>query len=261
MINTYPLVTIITPTYHSEYTISETINSVLEQSLTNWEMIIVDDYSSDFTVDVVQSYVDQDSRIKLIKLPEHSGAAVARNKAIRAAKGRYIAFLDSDDFWVPEKLEKQLAFMEKTGCPFSFAAYDKINKYGEVIGHVDVPACITYHSLLKTCVIGCLTAVYDTEYFGKVEMPLIRKRQDFGLWLKLLKKTDYACGIQESLGLYRVRADAISANKLKTSTYTWRLYRDIENLSFLRACYYFSHYAIRGFLRTKLPRLARVLGV
>lgn len=224
-------------------------------------MIIVDDCSSDNSVEVIQSFADQDPRIKLIQLAENSGAAVARNTAIEAAKGRYIAFLDSDDAWLPNKLEKQIAFMQENNYPFTYAAYDKVNESDEIFGHVGVPDKVTYSDLLKSCSIGCLTAMYDTEFFGKVYMPLIRKRQDLGLWLKLLKKTKYAYGLNETLGFYKVRKDSISSNKKSAALFTWRLYRDIEKLSLPKASYYFSHYAVRGLLRTKYPGVARALGI
>lgn len=256
-----PLVSIITPSYNSALLIVPTIKSVISQSIGNWEMIIVDDCSCDNSVEVIRSFADQDPRIKLIQLAENSGAAVARNTAIEAAKGRYIAFLDSDDAWLPNKLEKQVAFMQENSYPFTFAAYDKVNESDEIFGHVGVPDKVTYSDLLKSCSIGCLTAMYDTEFFGKVYMPLIRKRQDLGLWLKLLKKTKYAYGLNETLGFYKVRKDSISANKKSAALFTWRLYRDIEKLSLPKASYYFSHYAVRGLLRTKYPGVARFLGI
>src|SRR5690554_4163648 len=256
-----PLVSIISPSYNSSSYITNTIDSVLSQTNNNWEMLIIDDCSTDNSVEVIQSFIDKDPRIKLIQLTENSGAAVARNKGIEAAKGRYIAFLDSDDAWSPDKLEKQLAFMQANDYPFTFAAYDKVNEAGKVFGHVGVPDKVTYSDLLKSCSIGCLTAMYDTQFFGKVYMPLIRKRQDLGLWLKLLKKTKYAYGLNETLGFYKVRKDSISANKKIAALFTWRLYRDIEKLSLPKASYYFSHYAVRGLLRTKAPGLARMLGV
>jgi glycosyltransferase involved in cell wall biosynthesis len=254
-------VSIITPSHNCSAFISETIQSVLNQSFSDWEMIIVDDCSTDNSVEVIQSFVELDSRIKLIQLSENSGAAVARNRAIEAAQGRYIAFLDSDDLWLPYKLEKQLAFMQSNDYPFSYAAYDKIDENGQVFGHIGVPEKVCYSDLLKMCSIGCLTAMYDTAYFGKVYMPLIRKRQDLGLWLRLLKRTDYAYGLNETLAQYRVRTDSISANKANAAKFTWRLYRDVEGLNLFKASYYFSHYAVRGLLRTKAPGLARFLGV
>ena len=254
-------ISIITPSYNSSGFISNTIGSVIDQAVSNWELIIVDDCSTDNSVEVIQGFVDKDPRIKLIQLTENSGAAVARNKGIEAAKGRYIAFLDSDDAWSPDKLAKQLAFMQANDYPFTFAAYDKVDEAGKVFGHVGVPDKVTYSDLLKSCSIGCLTAMYDTEFFGKVYMPLIRKRQDLGLWLKLLKKTKYAYGLNETLGFYKVRKDSISANKKSAALFTWRLYRDIEKLSLPKASYYFSHYAVRGLLRTKYPGVARFLGI
>ena len=254
-------ISIITPSHNCSSFIGETIHSVLKQSFPDWEMIIVDDCSTDNSVEVVKSFVKQDSRIKLIQLFENSGSAVARNLAIDAAQGRYIAFLDSDDLWLSDKLEKQLFFMQENEYPFTFSAYDKIDVNGLVFGHVGVPDIVSYSDLLKMPSIGCLTAIYDRRYFGKVYMPLIRKRQDLGLWLSLLKKTEYAYGLNETLAQYRVRNNSISANKADAAKFTWRLYREVEGLNFLKASFYFSSYAVRGFLRTKVPGLAKYLGV
>jgi glycosyltransferase involved in cell wall biosynthesis len=256
-----PTVSIITPLHNAEKFIADTISSVIAQTYQDWELIIVDDVSDDESVTLVESAVEKDSRITLIRLSKNSGAALARNTAIKVANGRYIAFLDSDDLWLPQKLETQLAFMRENGYAFTFTAYERIDEEGKSLGSVGVPEKVSYRQMLKTSVIGCLTAMYDTAYFGKVYMPLIRKRQDYGLWLKLLKQTEFAYGIQQPLGLYRIRRDSISSNKLNTSTYNWRLYRDIEKLPFLASCYYFSHYAVRGLLRSKFPRLAKSLGV
>lgn len=256
-----PSVSIITPLYNCFEYLEKTLQSVLDQTFQDWELIMVDDCSTDGSFEIAKAFAKQDERINILQLRENSGAAVARNKGTEAAKGRYIAFLDSDDVWLPHKLETQIAFMQANDYPFTFAAYDKVNEAGKVFGHVGVPDKVTYSDLLKSCSIGCLTAMYDTEFFGKVYMPLIRKRQDLGLWLRLLKKTKYAYGLNETLGLYKVRSDSISANKKSAALFTWRLYRDIEKLSLLKASYYFSHYAIRGVLRTKFPRIARALGV
>lgn len=256
-----PSVSIVTPSYRSESFVADTIRSVQSQSVTDWEMIVVDDCSMDHSVDVVQAFVEQDSRIKLIQLAENSGAAVARNVAIEEARGRYIAFLDSDDVWLPTKLEKQLGFMRANGHAFTYSAYVKVDEFGVIFGRVGVPAKVCYTDLLKVSSIGCLTAMYDTEFFGKVYMPLIRKRQDLGLWLRLLGKTKYAFGLNEALAQYRVRANSISGNKVDAAKFTWRLYRDVEGLNLAKAGYYFSHYAARGLLRTKAPSLARFLGI
>lgn len=256
-----PTVSIITPLHNAEAFVAETISSVLAQSYQDWELIIVDDVSGDQSVDIVERFLEQDARIKLIRLTENSGAAVARNTGIEAARGRYIAFLDSDDLWLPEKLSTQLAFMQTHGHAFSFSAYERIDEHGKSLGEVGVPEKVNYRQMLKTSVIGCLTAMYDTHFFGKVYMPLIRKRQDYGLWLKLLRQVDFAYGIQQPLARYRIRRNSISSNKLNTATYNWRLYREVEKLSLFASCYYFSQYAIRGILRMKFPSLARKLKV
>ena len=191
------IVSVVTPTYNSSNFIVDTIKSVISQTYTDWELIIVDDCSLDDTLEIVQSYIVKDSRIQLIQLPQNSGASVARNAAIKASKGRYISFLDSDDLWLPDKLEKQLAFMRSNYFAFTYTAYDKINVDSQKFGEIGIPDKVSYNDLLKVCSIGCLTVIYDTKYFGKVYMPSIRKRQDLGLWLKLLKKTKYAYGLSE----------------------------------------------------------------
>lgn len=176
---------------------------------------------------------------------------------ISAARGRYIAFLDSDDQWLPNKLETQLRFMKDNDVAFSYGAYEKINETGEVVGTVGVPDRVAYKDILKVCSIGCLTAMYDTERLGKVYMPLIRKRQDLGLWLRILKKESYAYGMQQVLGQYRLRQDSISANKLSAAKYMWKLYREVEALGIIPSSYYFIHYAVNGVLRTKFPKAAK----
>jgi len=256
-----PALTVVTPSYNVSTFIIKTINSVISQENVDWELIIVDDCSTDNSVEIINSFVEQDSRIKLIQLSENSGAAVARNTAIEAAQGRYIAFLDSDDIWLSNKLEQQINYMQSNEIAFSYSAYEKIDEVGRVIGNVGVPDKLGYTDLLKVCSVGCLTAIYDTRMLGKVYMPLIRKRQDLGLWLRILKKIPYAYATPGVLAQYRVRDDSISANKKVAAQYTWKLYREVEGLNFLRASYYFTHYAVNGVLRTKLPKLAKLLGV
>jgi len=244
------LVSIITPLYNSKEFIVETIKSVLLQTYQNWEMIIVDDVSSDNSCEIVDTFSEEDNRIKLVKLDVNSGAAAARNKAIQMANGKYIAFLDSDDLWHPNKLDKQISFMEKNKLPFTFTSYQKINEEGSnFLGRGSAPNRVNYRNLLKTNVIGCLTAIYDTESFEKVLMPSIRKRQDFGLWLKLLKRTEYAYGLDENLATYRVRTNSISSNKLNTMSSIWYLYRKVEELSVSESIYYCLHYSVKGVFR------------
>ena len=254
-------VTVVMPAFNSVLFISASINSVLSQTYQDWELIIVDDFSVDNSSEIVQSFMLLDPRIQFIPLVKNVGAAEARNIAIKAAKTRYIAFLDSDDVWLPYKLEKQLAFMEVNNYPFSYSSYDKIDEHGQVIEHVGVPDKVSYTDLLKTNSIGCLTAIYDADYFGKVYMPTNTKREDFATWLQLLKRVEYAHGLNETLAQYRVYSNQSSAKKMNMAAENWRLYRQIEELNLLKASYYFLHYIVKGLLRTKAPRLAKILGV
>ena len=255
------LVSIITPLYNCSTFLESTIRSIIAQSYIDWELVLVDDCSQDNSLDIANDYVAQDSRIKLIKLTKNSGAAVARNIAIEEASGRFIAFLDSDDLWHPQKLEKQINFMLENNYAFSYTAYEKINEEGKVFEYVGAPHQLSYKQLLKTNEIGCLTVIYDTKHLGKVYMPTETKREDYATWLSILKKTDYAYGMPEILGQYRVYANQSSAKKGKMAKENWKLYRNIENLSVIKSVYYFGHYAIRGVLRTKFPKLARMLGI
>src|SRR5690606_16856600 len=248
-------VSIITPLFNCSPYIEDTVMSVISQGYSDWEMIMVDDCSEDDSLEVAMRYSLLDSRVKVISLDRNCGAAVARNKAIEAATGRFIAFLDSDDQWLPNKLEVQLEYMIKNDVAFSFSAYEKVDSHNRgLVGTVEVPSKVDYNDLLKVCSIGCLTAMYDVDKLGKVYMPIIRKRQDLGLWLKILKKERYAFGNPEVLGRYRLASYSISANKFSAARYSWKLYRDVEQLGFFRAIYYFSFYAVNGVLRSGFPR-------
>ncbi|HEO98691.1 MAG: glycosyltransferase family 2 protein [Campylobacterales bacterium] len=245
-------VTIVTPSYNSEKFIAQTIESVLNQTYREWEMIIVDDKSTDNTVELIEPYAQKDKRIKYIVLEENSGPAVARNRAIEEAQGRYIAFLDADDLWMPQKLEKQITFMQRENIALSYTGYYRFEQSTDQIkDEITVPLKVDYHELLKQNIIGCLTAVYDTKIVGKVTMPLIRKRQDFGLWLKILKEVPYAYAINEPLAYYRIHNDSISSNKIISSQYNWKLYREVEKLPWYKALYYFAWYTYRSLLKYK----------
>ncbi|MEO1488082.1 MAG: glycosyltransferase family 2 protein [Pseudomonadota bacterium] len=246
-----PLVSIITPTYNSHQYIGETIASVVAQDYANWEHIIVDDASSDATTSIVEEWAARDPRIKLVKLKSNAGAAVARNTAIDLAKGRFIAFLDADDLWLPHKLSTQIAYMLRTGAAFTYASFRLIDGEGAALGEVRVPASATYHSLLRNNVVGCLTAVYDVQQLGKVMMPLIRKRQDLGLWLRLTKRVEKAEGVEEILAQYRLHEGSMSHNKLNAAKYTWDLYYKVEQLPLPKALYYFAFYAINGLVKSR----------
>ena len=244
-------VTIIMPSYDSEKFIIESIESVLAQTYSNWELIIVDDCSPDDSNKIITKYVDSDGRIKLIKLQKNSGPAVARNTAIEAASGRYIAFLDSDDVWLPNKLETQINFMHDNDLAFTYSSYRLVGEDNEHLGVFITKDKISYFDILKTCSVGCLTAIYDTKKIGKQYMPLILKRQDYGLWLKILKLIGETKGISEPLATYRIRKNSVSSNKVKAAKYQWKIYRDIEKLSFLKSLYYFVFYAYNGVTKYK----------
>lgn len=237
-----PLVSVITPTYNAVRFIRETIDSVQRQTYPHWELILIDDASRDETVALIQEEMS-DSRIRLIVLPKNSGAAVARNTGIAAAKGKYLAFLDSDDLWLPQKLEKQVAFMQQNDAAFSFTRYRIIEENGTQTPFVvPIPKQIDYHGLLKNTIIGCLTVMLDREKLGAVQMPNIRTRQDTALWLQILRQGHVAYGIQEELSHYRKVEGSISSNKWKAARNTWRLYREIEKLNLVRAAWCFIHY-------------------
>lgn len=261
MTNSKVLVSIITPVYNSEKFLKSTILSVINQSVSDWEMIAVDDYSSDNSVNILKELSGSESRLKLVSLPKNCGVANARNVAIEKAVGRYIAFLDSDDVWYSDKLEKQLKFMQINDLSFSYTAYDKIDINGDIVGFVGVPNKLNYHDLLKTCYIGCLTAMYDTDKIGKFLMPNGTKREDYATWLNIIKEVNYAYGINESLAQYRVYSFQGSSKKLSMAKENFLLYRNFENLNLFSACYYFLNYALRGFLRTRFPFLSCFIGV
>lgn len=234
-----PDVSVIMASYNSALFLEEAVGSVLGQSFQNWELIISDDASDDDTVAIARRFSAQDSRIRLMTSDVNQGAAVTRNKAIEAAKGRFIAFLDSDDVWLPEKLERQIPFMKENGFALTHTGYRKISESGQDLQRdVVSPDALSYEMLLKSNAIGCLTAVYDSKILGKIYMPLIRKRQDYGLWLSILRQGHMAYSLPDILALYRVRTGSISSNKIEMLHYNWRLYRNIERLPVHKAAYY-----------------------
>ena len=242
-----PLVSIIMPAYNSEKYITKSIESVLAQTYKNWELLITDDRSSDNTQHIVEQYCGIDVRVRLFVNKENGGAGVARNNSIMHAKGRYIAFLDSDDLWNATKLEKQITYMLEHEYALTYTSYQKFT--GDTyLGVVTPPLSTSYSKLLSSNVIGCLTAIYDTKIVGKQFMPLIRKRQDMGLWLQILKVIPEAYCLPDVLAYYRVDS-GMTQNKLKILKWQWRFYRDVVNLSFFSAAYRFFIYSIKGFLK------------
>ncbi len=234
------LVSVIMPTYNCGKYIADSLDSVLRQTVDDWEIRIVDDCSTDDTAEVVRPYLERYPNIHFARLPRNGGPAAARTEAIRQAEGKFCAFLDSDDLWTPDKLEKQLAYMKKTGAAFSCAAYRQMDTDGNDLATVVVPPEKTdYGKCIRLSnPIGNLTAVYDQEALGKFAVPPIRKRNDFALWLQILKKTPYCYGMDEVLGVYRVgRSESVSHNKLAQATYHWQLYHQIEGHSLLRSAF------------------------
>ena len=241
------LISIITPTYNCGKFIEETIQSVLNQTYTNWEMIIVDDCSTDNTKEVVEKYVKIDSRIKYFLLENNSGAAVSRTKAMELANGNYIAFLDSDDLWLPNKLEAQLKFMKENNYLFTCTDYEQIDENGNSLNRVIKTKFKTdYNGVLLTCPVGNSTVMYNVDKLGKFAVPNIRKRNDDALWLQILKKEKYIYGMNEVLMKYRIRSNSISSNKLELVKYHWKLYREIEHLSIIRSTFHICYW---GFLK------------
>ncbi|NJP39566.1 glycosyltransferase family 2 protein [Oscillospiraceae bacterium HV4-5-C5C] len=241
------IVSVITPTYNCAGFIGQTIESVQAQDYPYWEMIIVDDCSTDQTKDIVARYCQADPRIRYYCLDHNSGAARARTEAMELAQGDYMAFLDSDDLWTPDKLSRQLAFMQKTGAAFSCTAYEQIEEDGRKNGKIirALPRC-NYNRLLLDCPVGNSTVMYDVKAMGKFEVPDIRKRNDDALWLQMLKKEPYIYGMTDVLMLYRLRSGSISSNKWKLVRYHWQLYREIEHLSVPRSLFHIGYW---GFLK------------
>lgn len=232
------LVSIIIPLYNSEKYIEETIKSVLDQTYKNWEMLIIDDCSTDNGAEIVKKYQD-DKRIKYFKLDINSGAAVCRNKGIELSNGEYIAFLDSDDLWKKEKLEKQIRFMKENNYSISFTEYEEIDENGNKLNILikSPRKPVTYRRYLLTNPIGCLTGMYNVKKLGKVYMPLMRNREDTGFWLNILKK-EKAYSLNENLAFYRIRKNSLSFNKYKLIKFHWNLYRKVEKLSVIESLFY-----------------------
>lgn len=243
------LVSIIMPNYNGEKYLKETIDSVIAQSYENWELIFVDDCSTDGSTQLVESYTDE--RIQVLKNQTNLGAAKSRNKGINLAKGKWIAFLDSDDVWDKDKLSKHIAYMIKKQVEFSCTNYLVVDEQNNPITEF----CPTkdeygYDDILKHCYIGCSTVIYDSDKLGKVYMPENAvKREDFACWLSILKTGKKVVCMHESLTTYRLRKGSVSSNKIGLIKYQWRVFRQVEKLSLVRSVYYMAHWAIKGILK------------
>lgn len=235
------LVSVIMPAYNSKEFINETIDSIINQTYENWELIIVDDYSTDNTIEIIQNYMANDSRIFLFEQEKNMGTAVARNTAVSKAKGEYLAFIDSDDLWKKEKLAKQLEFMRANNYTFTSTSYEEVDERGKPTGNIIYShKVLDYNGLLKYNQ-GNSTIIYNANQLGKFYIPDIRKRNDFVMWLQVIKKTKYIYGMKEALTQYRVREGSLSSNKLDLVKYQWKVYREIENLSLVKSVYLLAH--------------------
>lgn len=226
------LVSVIMPSYNASRYIGASIDSVLAQTYKNLELLITDDHSTDpETLELLKDYAEKDPRVRIFLMPENNGAGFARNNSIKEARGRYIAFCDSDDRWFPDKLEKQVNYMQKHQCCLCFSSYLVCGPDDEHKGIVIAPSKLTFSELKHDNKIGCLTAIYDTTEYGKFFMPTIRKRQDWALFLTILKKCKVAYGMVEPLAHYRKNPEGISAKKLKLISYNAKVYQYVFGYS------------------------------
>lgn len=248
-----PVVSIVTPVYNVEKFIEETMDSVRAQSFEDWELLLVEDGSKDQTVSVILDYLERtgDGRIRMVRMEQNGGAARARNRGVLEARGRYVAYLDADDLWEPEKLEKQIRFMEERDAAFSFTGYEFADENGKGLGKiVKVPETIDYKEALKNTTIFTSTVMFDLEKLSKdeLEMPMI-KSEDTALWWSILRKGTIAHGLNENLVRYRRAGKSLSSNKLEAVRRIWNLYRKAEGMSIPASAYHFCFWAVRAVKR------------
>ena len=244
-------VSIIVPMYNAEKFIGKTIESVLSQTYENWEMLIMNDVSTDNSLAVVNEYAKKDDRIKVLNTEKNMGVVKGRNHLIDLANGKFIAFLDADDYWHSQKLEKQIQFMKEKNAGISCTEYTRVKENGEKINEVVIKSEISYTDMLKNNYLGCLTVMYDVEKVGKRYFKELEKNEDYVLWLEIVKDVKTIFGLKENLAYYRVLDNSRSSNKVKTAKVRWEIYQKVEKLPFLKSVYYFLHYAIRAVLKSK----------
>jgi teichuronic acid biosynthesis glycosyltransferase TuaG len=250
VVNRSDCVSIITPAYRAAGTLDETIRSVLAQGHADWEMLIAEDCGPDETRDLVRGWASRDPRIRLIELDRNGGPAAARNAALREARGRWIAFLDSDDLWLPEKLERQLAFhRSRPGLKLSFTGFRRISADGSQTGrYIAVPAALDYRALLGNTAIATSTVIVDRAETGDFGMKKTYY-DDFACWLALLKPGGIAAGLDEDLMRYRVMDASVSRDKGNSAKQVWLAYREVERLGPVASAWYFTQYATRAWLK------------
>ncbi len=244
------LVSIITPAWGTESVIADTIESVIGQTYKNWELLIADDCSPDNLAAIVKQYAEKDPRVKYLRMPKNGGPANARNLSLNAANGRYIAFLDSDDLWMPEKLEKQLAFMNKNNYSFTYTAYQRFKMSGEKYPFINqVPEKITYSGLLKNTCISTLTVMLDKSKISGIHMTPGWGYDDYVLWLEILKTGVTAHGLNENLALYRVMEKSVSSNKPRALKWVWNIYRQHQKINPLLSAFYITNFSLNAFMK------------
>lgn len=240
-----PLISIVTPVYNAELFLTDTVATVQAQTYQNWELILVDDCSTDESPSIIQKIAKKDKRIRLVSMSKNGGAAIARNKGIDEAKGRYLAFLDADDIWESTKLQKQLSFMQENNHPFTFTSYEFADENGKANGKVvNVPKSITYNQSLKNHIIWTSTVMIDLEKVAKdvAHMPNVRRGQDTATWWKILRTVGKGYGLQEVLSYYRRTNASLSSNKFKAMKRTWYLFSKVEKLGLPKSIYNFCWY-------------------
>lgn len=244
-------VSIIIPVHNAEKFIGKTIESVLNQTYKNWEMLIFNDKSKDNSLKIIKKYSEKDERIKVVDSKENVGVVAARNKLIEIATGEFIAFLDADDYWKQNKLEKQIKFMRKNNALISCTEYTRVTEDEKEINDIIIKEIITYEDMLKNNYLGCLTVIYNANKLGKRYFKERKKNEDYVLWLEIVKETKIIFGLKKNLAFYRVLNNSRSSNKIKVAKDRWEVYRKIERLSLLKSIYYFLQYVIRALKKTK----------
>jgi glycosyltransferase involved in cell wall biosynthesis len=230
------MVSIIVPVYNCEKFIEECIQSVLNQTFKDWELILIDDFSSDSSRSIINEYINLDPRVKAYYFHENVGAGITRNKGIEISKGRFIAFLDSDDYWHKDKLKIQIDFMIQNNIEFSYTNFFELDKKDRVSKVILQPKSVNYYTLLFNNYIKTLTAIYDTKRIGKVYMPSYRKRQDWGLWFNILGKTNKAYCFSQPLAYYRTSNSSLSKNKFLLLKENFNFYKIFHKKNFLASC-------------------------
>ncbi len=261
-----PLVSIIIPNYNGEKFLEECLNSVLNQTYSHWEALVVDDGSQDNSPQIIRKFAEKDKRFLPVFLKENQGVAYARNAAMKKARGKYIAFIDADDVWLEEKLSLQISFMEENKLDLCYSSYFSIDENGKILNFFKAPEKVSYEDFLRTSSIGNLTGVFNAERLGKIYVKPYPIRVDYMLWIEILKRSVQAVGIEKPLALYRISPSSISKNKLKAAKWQFKVYREFLGFSLPKTLYYmlfYTYYGVRKYFRIRQSNpeeIRRLLG-